>query len=464
VESSYLQVQGRLRDQLAETGHDHRPDDLARLMDLGVQGVRYPVLWGRPSGPETDWEWAADRLDRLDSLGIEPVVELLHHGFGPRGMDPLDAGWPSAFAAYAGAVAGRFPWIRRWLPINEPLTTARFCGLYGWWWPHAADRTTFVRLLLTQCLGYREAARAIRRRIPDAVLVVNEDAGITTGERVAPAVAHDAGRRWLTFDLLTGAVDRHHPLWDVLAAAPGAEPDLDSLARDPEPPDVLGLDHYVTSDRWLDHRLPAFPSHHHGGGHRLPYADVEAVRVQGAPLSGFRMVIDDTWGRYHRPLALTEVQLSGEPVDQVAWWRDAWAASVAAVAAGVEVIAVTAWSVFGSWDWDTVLTGRGRWEPGCLTPGRPAVSSTGLAEAIHATARRGDPGPGPDRWWGRADRALYHPDDEPRRGEGPSNAVMDAPPELVVGVHATIVMLSREIHHHATLGASSTDRHSQNPS
>ncbi len=44
-------------------------------------------------------------------------------------------------AAYARRVAERYPWVDAYTPINEPLTTARFCGLYGHWYPHARDPT-----------------------------------------------------------------------------------------------------------------------------------------------------------------------------------------------------------------------------------------------------------------------------------------------------------------------------------
>ena len=145
VESAHLRVGSRLRDQLSETGHAERPSDLDRLPELGGSAVRYPMLWGRgPAGRQltegTDQPWADRRLDRLAALGQEPVLELLHHGFGPAGADPLDPGWPERFTTYAAATARRYPHVRRWLPINEPLTTARFAGLYGWWWPHTDGR------------------------------------------------------------------------------------------------------------------------------------------------------------------------------------------------------------------------------------------------------------------------------------------------------------------------------------
>lgn len=416
VESSHLRVRRRVRDQLAETGHADRAGDLSRLTDIGASAVRYPVLWGRaaggrPTSPRTDWTWAADRLDRLRRLEVEPIVELLHHGFGPLGADPFDPGWPERFGAYAGGVARRFPWVRRWLPINEPLTTARFAGLYGWWWPHGAGRETFVRLLVAQALGWRAAARAIRAQIPDAQLLVNEDAGAIDGPpEVARAVTHDNHRRWLTFDLLTGRMRPGHALWTTLASVPGAGAALESLASDPVMPDVLGLDYYITSDRWLDHRLEAFPPDSHGRGHGLRYADIETVRVAGTEIQGWDRAIATAWERYRLPLALTEVQLAGEMVDQVAWWREAWEAAAEATDRGIPVVGVTAWSVFGSCDWDSVLLRHGRsFEPGCLSPAPRFSRPHPLETALRRTVRDGHPGPSPDGWWRRPDRVRYHP-------------------------------------------------------
>jgi dTDP-4-dehydrorhamnose reductase len=439
VESSFLRVRRRVRDQLSETGHADRAGDLARLEDVGASAVRYPVLWGRapggrPISPTTDWSWAVDRLGRLRALGVEPIVELLHHGFGPLDADPFDPGWPERFGAYAGMVARRFPWVRRWLPINEPLTTARFAGLYGWWWPHHAGRETFVRLLLAQIEGWRAAARAIRAIIPGAELLVNEDAGTIGGApEVARAVAHDRERRWLTFDLLTGRVRPGHPLWVFLASVPGAATALERIAGDPIAPDVLGLDYYLTSDRWLDHRLHAFPPESHGGGHGLRYADIEAVRVGGGvDIQGWAAAIAGAWERYRLPLALTEVQLAGELGDQVAWWREAWEAAVAATDRGVPVVAVTAWSVFGSWDWDSVLLGHRRtFEPGCLSPAPRFSRPHPLEGALRRTVRDGHPGPSPDGWWRRPDRVRYHPRVLWRPDIGASAAVTDLPSELV---------------------------------
>ena len=244
--------------------------------------------------------------------------------------------------------------------------------------------------------------------------MVNEDAGTIRGTpEVASAVHHDETRRWLAFDLLTGRVVPGHPQWDRLAAVPGAEAALASLAEDPEPPDILGLDYYLTSDRWLDHRVDAFPADLAGGGNGLRYADAEAVRVDRLSITGFETALRSAWARYGLPLALTEVQLTGEPLDQVCWWREAWAAALEAQAHGVDVVAVTAWAVFGSWDWDSLLRSAGRtWVPGCLSPALSAAEEADarlLIEAIAGSGRDIRPADDPIGWWRRPDRARYHP-------------------------------------------------------
>ena len=42
-------------------------------------------------------------------------------------------------AQHAENVARRYPWLEMFTPVNEPLTTARFSGLYGHWYPHRHD-------------------------------------------------------------------------------------------------------------------------------------------------------------------------------------------------------------------------------------------------------------------------------------------------------------------------------------
>ncbi|MFL5710261.1 MAG: glycoside hydrolase [Chloroflexota bacterium] len=408
VEPSFLTVAGSRRDQLAETGHDARLSDLDLLAELGVRAVRYPVLWGR-GGQETDWEWANVRLRRLAQLGIEPIVGLLHHGWGPDGVDPLDRDYPARFAAYAVEVARRFPQIRTFLPINEPLTTARFAGLYGWWDPGVCDDAVFARLIVAQCLAIRAATRALRRWDPSIRTIVNEDAAQTCGTpELASTVSLYNDRRWLTFDLLTGRVDRGHPLWDTLAAVPGIAEQVASLTDDPEWPDVLGVDHYVTSDRFLDHRLDLYPSIVTSTDIKHGFIDVELARVAGFEVDGFWRSIRETWDRYHVPVALTEVHLGGNDTDETAWWAEAWHDALSATHEGIPVEAVTTWATFGSRGWETLMCAdAGRYLPGAFdaSGGRPVL--TPMGKAVQDTACGHPPPPLATGWWRQPHRVIF---------------------------------------------------------
>nr|MDQ3309476.1 family 1 glycosylhydrolase [Gemmatimonadota bacterium] len=171
VECTLNRVGDEYFDQLERNGHAARADDLDRFAELGVRTLRYPVLWERtaPQGPESaDWSWADERLGRLRELGISPIVGFVHHGSGPHHTSLVDPGFPEGLARYARAFAERYPWVERYTPVNEPLTTARFSGLYGLWHPHGRDGLTFARALLTQCRAVVLAMRAIREINPTA--------------------------------------------------------------------------------------------------------------------------------------------------------------------------------------------------------------------------------------------------------------------------------------------------------
>ncbi|ODN70642.1 hypothetical protein [Methylobrevis pamukkalensis] len=145
-------------------------------------------------------------------------------------------------------------------------------GLYGHWYPHQRDEAAFWTLLLNQVDATRLSMRAIRRVIPAARLVQTEDFGHTYATPPCqPQADHDNLRRFASWDLLFGRVVPGHPLHRHLVDM-GFQRRLEVIAADPCPPDVVGLNHYVTSDRFLDHRLERYPPQFHGatGGSPMP--------------------------------------------------------------------------------------------------------------------------------------------------------------------------------------------------
>jgi dTDP-4-dehydrorhamnose reductase len=167
-------------DQVELTGFGRRLDDLDRFAGLGISALRFPVLWERtaPDGLDhADWSWADEGLGRLRKLGIRPIVGLVHHGSGPPSTSIVDPLFPEKLRVFARAVAERYPWVDDWTPVNEPLTTARFSCLYGYWYPHRRDDVAFARALVTQCRAVLLAMREIRAVNPSARLVQTEDVG-----------------------------------------------------------------------------------------------------------------------------------------------------------------------------------------------------------------------------------------------------------------------------------------------
>lgn len=371
-------------DQLEATGHARRMGDLDRLAWLGVRAVRQPVLWEKG-----DRAWADRRIHRLEALGIRPIIGLVHHGSGPPETSLVDPTFPDRLARYAATIAARHPRVLEWTPVNEPLTTARFSGLYGHWYPHGKDDRTFVRILLAECVATARAMRAIRSIVPGAKLVQTDDLGITSSTPKLEYQAHfDNLRRWLGFDLLFGRVGKDHPMREYLEEHDADRAWLDELEAEPCPPNVVGINHYATSDRFLDEVLERHDPRTHGGNRRDRYADTETVRVPGAPRSGFEALLVTASERYGVPVALTEVHLGCTREEQVRWLVEAWKGARAAENRGANVAGVTIWSAFGACDWDSLLANpRGHYEPGAFDIRAPEPRPTAIAFVARELAR-----------------------------------------------------------------------------
>ena len=101
--------------------------------------------------------------------------------------------------------------------------------------------------------------REVRQVNPAARLIQTEDLGQTYGTPAFTSeIAFQNQRRWMTWDLLIGQVVPGHALWARLEAF-GFAARLDAIAAQPCPPDVLGVNFYVTSERFLDNRAELYP-------------------------------------------------------------------------------------------------------------------------------------------------------------------------------------------------------------
>lgn len=411
----------RVRDtyfsQLDRNGHAERRGDIERFASLGIKAIRYPVLWERvaPNGIESaDWAWTDERLATLQQLGVAPIAGLVHHGSGPVHTSLVDPAFPEQLADYAGAVARRYPWLTMYTPVNEPLTTARFSGLAGVWYPHGRDEATFVRALLGECRGTVLAMRAIRTVNPDAKLVQTDDLSKTYGTtEMSELVDFFNQRRWLGWDLLCGKVDQDHALWDYLLASGASAEELLWFRANPCPPDIIGVNYYATSERWLDHRAQRYPADRRHTYRGFYHADIETPRVFATPTPGIAPLLMETWERYGIPIAITEAHIDANREDQLRWLVEIWNAAQKARREGADMRAVTVWALLGSYDWNCLVTEcRGYYEPGPFDVRSPEPRPTAVATLMRELATRrplSSPVLQGEGWWRRPDRFLCQP-------------------------------------------------------
>jgi dTDP-4-dehydrorhamnose reductase len=402
-------VGNRYFDQMDLSGHARRLSDFEAIAALGIKTLRLGLLWERHSR-DPSWGWFDERLRWMQEAGMRPIAGLLHHGSGPPHTSLLDPEFPQKLAAYAGEVAERYPWIDAYTPVNEPHTTARFSAMYGIWYPHHRSRASCLRALLYQMKGTVLSMQAIRRVRPDAQLIQTDDLGRVSGTAKLQYVWTRLDlRRWLPFDLLCGRVDRRHPMFAEMVAEGISEKEILWFADHPCAPDIIGVNYYLTSDRYLDHRVHLYPPGL--GSSEGNFVDVETVRVLPEGITGFDSLLLETWQRYRIPVAVTEVHLGGHVNEQMRWVAEAWEGIMRARRLGVECSTLTVWALLGSFYWNKLVTcENGHYEPGVfdVRGGKPVA--TELAKVV-AQIANGHPPLHPalasDGWWRNEQRICF---------------------------------------------------------
>jgi dTDP-4-dehydrorhamnose reductase len=348
---------------------------------------------------------------------MRPIAGLLHHGSGPRNTDLLDPEFALKFSKYARSCAERYPWIEDYIPVNEPLTTARFSALYGHWYPHHRSALSFLRALLNQCRAVVLGMREIRAVNSKGRLVQTEDLGkIFSSRKLRYQADFENERRWLTFDLLCGRIDSDHAMWSYLKWAGIQDHELHWFLENASPPDIFGLNHYSTSDRYLDEQLDRFPESSHGGNGRHQYADVEAVRACPPEALGAGERIREAWNRYQIPIVVTEAHLACADMDEsLRWLWEIWRAARERNSLGADVRAVTAWALLGAYDWNTLVTEAfGFYEPGLfdVQASRPQPTQLAhLAKELASGKSPSHPALNSPGWWRRDERICYPAED-----------------------------------------------------
>jgi hypothetical protein len=130
-------------DAWLEYGPGTLSDRLDQLDSLGVDVVRVTVDWrtAEPRPGVYEWTRADQLLDGLHARGIAPLVTL--YGSPGWANGGLPENWAprttTSFAAFARRIADRYPYVRLWAIWNEPNQRR---------WLRPTTPATYVRKLL----------------------------------------------------------------------------------------------------------------------------------------------------------------------------------------------------------------------------------------------------------------------------------------------------------------------------
>ncbi|MBC7829187.1 MAG: SDR family oxidoreductase [Chitinophagaceae bacterium] len=443
IECTINRVSDSYFDQLEYSGSYQRTDDIQLLAGLGIKALRFPILWERHQPDrdrDIDWAWTETRLLEMHTNHIRPIAGLIHHGSGPSFTSLINDRFADDLQSYALRVATKFPSIQFYTPVNEPLTTARFSGLYGLWYPHHTSDKGFATILLNQLKAIVLCMRAIRTVNPTAQLIQTEDLGKTYSTRLLNYQAiFENHRRWLTFDFLCGKVVPGHPLWPYFIDIGITEDELLFFYHNPCPPDIMGFNHYITSERFLDHNYQKYPEHTHGGNKTHRYADVEAIRVEHGGACGLETLLREAWNRFKLPMAVTEVHLHCTREEQLRWFKEKYETCCALAREDIPIKAITAWSLFGAFGWNKLLTQpKGDYEPGVFSVVSGNPRPTALAKYIKSLTTPGanaHPVSMDKGWWHRDIRLLHENEFAEKT---PLFSKGSAAPVLIIGKNGTL--------------------------
>jgi beta-glucosidase/6-phospho-beta-glucosidase/beta-galactosidase len=343
IECSYPTIDGGRwrRDQMAATGHYRRwRTDLELCLDLGLGHLRYgPPLHLVHEGPgRYDWSFTDQVMAEMRELGLIPIVDLCHFGLPHWLEDFQNPEAPEALAAYAGAFARRYPWVRFYTPVNEMFVCAKLSALHGAWNEQRRDERSFVTAVRHLARANVLMMQAILALRPDAVFIDSESGELFQAATPDPEIVRIADfenqRRFLPLDLIYA-----HPVEEGKRAYLREQgmPDEEYawfMAQATPRRAILGVDYYLWNEQLID----------------------SLGRAQAlGELFGWYVVASQYWERYRRPMMHTETNhLDAREAPRWLWRQ--WHNVQLIQKAGVPVVGFTWYSLTDQVDWDIGLT------------------------------------------------------------------------------------------------------------
>ncbi|MFN2502035.1 MAG: family 1 glycosylhydrolase [Pyrinomonadaceae bacterium] len=281
-------------------------EDLDLATACGLDMMRYSVPWHsveRVPG-RYDWEWMDKAMAYMQTLGIDPIIDPLHHTSFPAWLDGgfANRNFASLYLKFVTAIAERYPWVRHYTVINEPFVTTWFCGHEGTWYPYQRGPKNFVPMLMNVVEATISVGRMLMEKRPDVCLV-----HVDAAEKHRAIDDHSTGHsdfhnnlRFIIPDMVLGQVDENHPLYNYLITNGADEERLARFRREPARIDIMGLDYYAHCElEWCSE------------GRIYPNKDPEGLVPTALEYAE----------RYRLPIMLTETNIRGFVSDRISWLK-----------------------------------------------------------------------------------------------------------------------------------------------
>lgn len=339
IECSCPVVSGNHRiDQMQCCGHyEHWERDLSLVKRMGINFLRYgPPYYKMHLAPgQYDWTFFDRVYARMEELGIEPLIDLVHFGLPDWMGNFQNPEFPKYLAEYALAFAQRYPRIKYYTPVNEIFITAQFSGAFGWWNEQLKGDHSFITALKHCSKATLLAQQAILSVSPEATFVHSES--VEYVHPCSPQFSKRANflnqRRFLSLDLIY----RHRTgseMLQYLGENGVSDSELDwFMSQDMRRHSVLGTDYYCTNEHILQ-------------------PDGKYTRC--GDMYGYYVVAKQYYDRYRLPIMHTETNrissLAGD------WLQKQWVNLLRLREDGVPVIGFTWYALTDQMDWDSALT------------------------------------------------------------------------------------------------------------
>jgi beta-glucosidase len=224
-----VQLRNQALDVLDVTRHYEQYEDDFDLQkkSLGISNSRYSITWGKVyvNEEQQDFSFYKPILQAMKDRGIVPTIDLCHHRTAhqiPGSYTNPD--FPEMLMRYAINAKNEFPWVKRFVLINEPAVTS-FLHANGTWGQYEWSRV------------FLNMAKAIVLT-SHALLAMDPEVEFFSPEPIDHDVVSDSQDRemvekvefltnWGRFgmdDLLSGRVNEHHGFYHHLIEN-GATPD-----------------------------------------------------------------------------------------------------------------------------------------------------------------------------------------------------------------------------------------------